>query len=207
MKIGVISDIHADLVALEQALHHIDAHQVNRIVCCGDLVDRGKDGDAVVARIKALDIPTVLGNHDRDAPITQRWIRQHMDVNNPKLADKLLKEETLDFLKTLPHQCRFTWEGFRVLLVHGTIDSIDQYLLPNSPSVTFSQLARQANVDVILSGHTHKPMAIKHKSTWFCNPGSVYRGRHRSSHTFAILTMPERKFQVYEIATGKPITV
>jgi predicted phosphodiesterase len=76
MKIGLIADIHADLEALELALMLMEQHGVQQILCAGDLVDKGKHGDAVVQRIRDLRIPCVLGNHDGLARVTQEWYRR-----------------------------------------------------------------------------------------------------------------------------------
>ena len=48
MRLGLISDIHADLGALDAALGALVERRVDRIVCAGDVVEKGPDGDAVV---------------------------------------------------------------------------------------------------------------------------------------------------------------
>ena len=65
MKLGLISDIHGDPVALELAWAHLITMKVDRIVCAGDLVGYGPFPDRVVAFLKERQIPSVRGNHDR----------------------------------------------------------------------------------------------------------------------------------------------
>ena len=65
MKLGLISDIHGDPIALELAWAHLTAMRVDRIVCAGDLVGYGPFPDRVVAFLQERQIPSVRGNHDR----------------------------------------------------------------------------------------------------------------------------------------------
>ena len=65
MDIGIVSDIHGDHIALGAALDRLEQqHQVDLIVCPGDLVGRGPAPDRVVTMIRERGIPAVLGNHD-----------------------------------------------------------------------------------------------------------------------------------------------
>src|SRR6185436_11569456 len=98
MKIGLISDIHASAKALLHALDILQGQAVDSILCAGDLVDKGNQGDAVVAQIRQHNIPSVLGNHDWSAEQNQGWLLRHYGETHPML----LSEERLDFLATLP---------------------------------------------------------------------------------------------------------
>ena len=65
MKLGLISDIHGDPVALELAWSHLTVLGADRIVCAGDLVGYGPFPDRVVAFMRGAQIAAVRGNHDR----------------------------------------------------------------------------------------------------------------------------------------------
>ena len=65
MKIGIIADVHGDHSALKTALERLDTiHQVDHILCAGDLVGRGPEQEQVVELVRQRGIPTVKGNHD-----------------------------------------------------------------------------------------------------------------------------------------------
>ena len=194
MKLGIISDIHASLEALEKALVILQREGVDNIVCAGDLVERGKEGDAVVALIQSRQIPCVLGNHDESA------LRKHAPENlKPEIT---LASDTIDYLGTLPFLWRFEWEHWRILLLHSTLESNREYLYIHSPTRKFKLMAREAAADIIIHGHTHEPSHAKFMGVHFFNPGSVYQGYARSSHTCATLTLPKLDFQVFHIETG-----
>lgn len=202
MKIGLISDIHADLSSLKKALTILDREQVDQIICAGDLVEDGKDGDAVVKLIRERKIPCVLGNHDEMAHSNQQWIIENLDESHPKRQHMLLTDETIDYVKNLPRQLRFEWEGSRILLVHGTPASNLEYLWAKSPRAKIREHGRNAKAHIILYGHTHQPAFFSLGFTKFINPGSVKKGEFLSSNTCAILTLPECKVDLYFLKTG-----
>jgi predicted phosphodiesterase len=62
--VAVITDIHANLPALEAALMRLDELGIDRIFCGGDLVGYGPHPNEVCDLIQARDIPTIYGNYD-----------------------------------------------------------------------------------------------------------------------------------------------
>lgn len=63
-KIAIISDIHANIIALEEVLKDIEKRKVNRIFCLGDLVTKGSSPCEVVDKIKEKCEIVVKGNCD-----------------------------------------------------------------------------------------------------------------------------------------------
>ena len=64
MRIALISDIHGMYVALEAVLADIQHQHVDQIICLGDVATLGPQPYEVVARLKALACPCIMGNHD-----------------------------------------------------------------------------------------------------------------------------------------------
>jgi predicted phosphodiesterase len=62
--VAVISDIHANLPALEAVLEEIDGLGIEHILCCGDIVGYGPHPRECVEVLRQRKIPSVLGNHD-----------------------------------------------------------------------------------------------------------------------------------------------
>ena len=63
-RVAVITDIHANLAALQAVLAHIDRLGVDAIYCGGDLVGYGPHPNEVCALIQQRAIPTIYGNYD-----------------------------------------------------------------------------------------------------------------------------------------------
>src|SRR5574337_1141146 len=64
MRYLIVSDIHANMTALEAALAAAEGRW-DRVVCLGDLVGYGPDPNEVTERIRALGAKTIRGNHDK----------------------------------------------------------------------------------------------------------------------------------------------
>ncbi len=64
MKLGLISDVHANLEALETALEFFEKKEIDEIFCCGDLVGYGPEPGKVIEKLKARGAFSVRGNHD-----------------------------------------------------------------------------------------------------------------------------------------------
>ncbi len=64
MRIGIVSDVHANLPALEAVLGELSELKIDRIVCCGDLVDYAPWPTEVIRCIQDMGILSVMGNHD-----------------------------------------------------------------------------------------------------------------------------------------------
>jgi diadenosine tetraphosphatase ApaH/serine/threonine PP2A family protein phosphatase len=153
MRIAVLSDIHANLPALDAVLAHTGA--VDGIWHLGDVVGYGPDPDRVVARLQEVGAVGVRGNHDAaaiggpeidwfnpDARRAMEWTRS------------VIGRPAVEWLSALPERRR--QEGCE--LVHGS---------PREPLweyVTSPAIARDS-LDVLteplgLHGHTHVPVAF-----------------------------------------------
>lgn len=197
-KIGILSDIHADLFSLTQALAVLERHQVEHILCAGDLVDRGYEGDLVVRRIEKLGIQTVMGNHDEDITLDEEdWL-------HPNRADyERVNEHSLRYLENLPYTLELTVEGTELMVTHGSPEDNTEYLFHNCSEYIFQAALENSAGDVLIVGHTHTPMRIEVADYGLIlNPGSVCQFASRDSGTCAVLTVPSCEFVVYDIDTG-----
>jgi predicted phosphodiesterase len=152
MRIAVLSDIHANLPALDAVL--ADAGDVDAIWHLGDVVGYGPEPDAVVERLRAVGAVGVRGNHDAAACGGQEIEWFNPDARRAmEWTRAAISPATLAWLSALPE--RLVIENAE--LVHGS---------PREPIweyVTSSAIAR-ANLAVLsapigLHGHTHHPVA------------------------------------------------
>lgn len=208
MKLGLMSDIHADPDALVRALILLQSKGVMEILCAGDLVDKGPSGDRVVDLIRAKNIATVAGNHDQSAERVQAFYRTNLGAlgASPNL---LLADENVEFLSSLPTVIYRSTGGHHLMVTHGTPWNISEYLYPASQERTFRRVARAArgeNANILIVGHTHTPMAAVVEDVHIFNPGSVCGGNHANgSRSVGVLELPTLHFEVFDIDTGAPI--
>jgi putative phosphoesterase len=181
MRLAVFSDIHGNRHALEAVLADIAARGLPPVCCLGDLVGYGAFPNDVTARIRELDIPTIMGNYDDGVGFD----RNECGCAYKEERDRLLGDRSLAwtkgrvspankaFLRDLLPELRLTLDGRRVLFVHGSPRKMNEYLFEDRPISSFQRLAASSNADVIVFGHTHQPYVKQVDGVWFVNAGSV----------------------------------
>lgn len=164
-RIALLSDIHANLLALEAVLADIATSGVGETYCLGDLVGYGPDPSGVVERIRSLGIPTIRGNYDEGIGTRRGECGCYYATVQAKadgaasyaFTDAALDDADHEWLATLPTEVRLEHEGVRVLLAHGSPRKINEYLLLDRQDSQLARLADQAAVDVVCIGHIHIP--------------------------------------------------
>lgn len=189
-KVGVIADIHSDVEALSRALGIFQNYHVDQIVCAGDIVDKGPDNAATVQLLRQTSVHCIAGNHDHD----EQYIGS-------------LDDDTANYLRELPESRSFLWENQRVLLAHASPWSDFVRILPTTERHVFKRIAREANADIVILGHTHIPLVAQVDNTWIFNPGSVCGIYSSGSRTCGILTLPENDFEVFRLDSGLPLQI
>jgi predicted phosphodiesterase len=149
LRVAVITDIHANLPALEAVLELIDGEGVDQLYCGGDLVGYGPHPNEVCALIEERDIPTIYGNYDyaiaRDLEDCGcAYVGRHdREIGQLSVDWTLAKtnKRSKDFMRELPFDLRFELESKRVRLVHGSPRKVNEYLFEDKPARTFERIA------------------------------------------------------------------
>jgi len=157
MKIILFSDIHANLPALERALELLDLQKPDMMFCLGDLVGYHIWPNEVIAQIRRRGIATIAGNHDAKVGTLSP---AQLEETGKNYAYKIISGENKDYLSALPAHIRLDFQlngnTLRMLLVHGSPDSNDEYLLENKPEGKFLAVFNKADADILCFGHSHK---------------------------------------------------
>jgi putative phosphoesterase len=180
-RVAVVTDIHANLPALEAALDAIEVAGADAIYCGGDLVGYGPHPNEVCKLIGDRGIPTIYGNYDyaigRDLEDCGCAYRDQHDRELGERSIAWTLEHTdrrsKDFLRELPFDRRFELGGKRVRLVHGSPRKVNEYLFADKPARTFERIAGGADCDILVFGHTHEPWIREYGGVLFVNCGSV----------------------------------
>lgn len=199
MKVALISDIHANLEALEAVLAAIAAEGVDLIIHLGDLVGYNANPNECVALIREQKILCVAGNHDR-AVLDSRLAQDFNLLAYQALiwSQEQLHPEHKKFLEHLPLTLIVAGQ---FLACHGTPDSPDTYIsLHFQGKRVLNQLRRElAPLKICFFGHTHRralwcrdprgkvsqlPIAdgaipLDPECHYLINPGSVGQPRNR----------------------------
>ena len=178
---AVITDIHANLPALEAVLARIEGLGVEHVFCGGDLVGYGPHPNEVCALIAESGTPTIYGNYDYAIAREEQdcgcaYITPHDRELGQLSVDWTLAHTTLeskDFLRDLPFDLHFELGGTHVHLVHGSPRKVNEYLFEDKPARLYERLAAAEHDRVLAFGHTHKPWTREYGGVLFVNCGSV----------------------------------
>ncbi|PCR91982.1 metallophosphoesterase family protein [Natrinema ejinorense] len=171
MKVGLVSDIHSNRVALEAVLE--DMPPVDGLLCAGDVVGYNPWPADCVDEMRERDVPTVMGNHDAAVAGDTPFRFNGMAKAGVDHAKTQLSDEELEWLSSLPTE-RFACDG-RVKLVHGHPDDPDRYTRYTYPEEFSPRLL--GDEDVLVLGHTHVQGVRRFAEGIVVNPGSVGQPR------------------------------
>ena len=190
MQVGIISDVHADYATLAEVLARLESHhQVDQVLCAGDLVGRGPEPERVVRLVRAYGVTCVRGNHDD-------WALS-------------LNGESLQYVRGLPLEWRGRLAGKSVFMCHGKPGNNLWGMYRDHLSATYLKMVlRSLKADVLVTGHTHLPLHMQTPHGCLVNPGSLYTFKcaRASSHTYGVLELPGLAFRVYDASArcGEP---
>ena len=201
-RLGLIGDVHAEDERLRIAIAALTAEKVERILCCGDLVDGHGDVDRTCSTLALHGVTTVRGNHDR-------WIRDD-DMRTLPNAHRMtaLTPLSIDLLKSLPRTVSIDVPGGKLLLCHGVGENDMRKLGPEDSGYAISsnddllKVLFDATVAVMVGGHTHKPMVRRFErgggkpALIVVNPGTLAR---EDGPGFAVLDLSARRVDFHRI--------
>jgi putative phosphoesterase len=168
-RVAFISDLHANLVAVDAVLADIDRLDVDEIVCLGDIVDLGPQPCELLDRLHERGVRCIRGNHDTldehpphpNLLAIEAWTRD-------QLGEARLRE-----LAKLPHQLTLDIGGAQVLCVHGSPRNDTDQILDSTPRETLAEWIAGLEFDVMVGGHTHVHLLRRLDAQLIVNVGSV----------------------------------
>jgi len=185
MKILVISDVHANLEALQALPKEFD-----RLWVLGDLVNYGPDPSAAVRYAREHGGIVVRGNHDHavafgeDPQCSARF--RNMAEETCRYTRSVLNAEELRYLQNLPVTAKDTIDGGDFLLCHA-VPSSPLYEYRKEDSELWAEDPTPSS-GVLLVGHTHLPFRRTVAGKTIVNPGSVGQPKHgRAEACYAVI--------------------
>jgi len=177
MKLLIVSDIHANLEALQAVLR--ESH--DELWVLGDLVNYGPNPSEVVDLVRSHASLVVQGNHDYaigngSDPQCSKAFRE-MARAMQEHTEPLLSADQRAFLRSLPRTVARTIDGYRFLLCHATPTEPLFHYCPAEPAQWAPEI-EGLQADMVLTGHTHLPFAMNLEKQRIVNPGSVGQPKH-----------------------------
>lgn len=180
MRIAVVSDIHANLTALEAVIADLRTIGPDVVVHGGDLIGGGTRPGEVIDRIREMNWPGVYGNTDEmlwrphrvsetlQAPQLHR-IRHLILTYTIPTTLSVIGNERLAWLRALPRR----WSGGDLCVVHAGPDDAWQVTVPDASDDELDGVFRMLAFKRVVYGHLHVPFVRDLPTFTLVNSGAV----------------------------------
>ncbi len=177
--LAVISDIHANLPALEVVLADIEAHESDHLIVAGDVINWGPFGREVMEGLMPLAPAVIRGNNEYYL----------LDYNTPRAPAAWADQRQWQLLSWLARTMRGRWHNLiatwpdtislqfpdapPVRIVHGSPRSNSEAIYPLASEELIEAMFADVKERTIIAGHTHIAMDRRIGDRHLLNPGSV----------------------------------
>jgi predicted phosphodiesterase len=155
MRLGILSDIHANYEALSAVLEAYSSEKIDAYYCLGDTVGYGGSPNECAEIIRDIAKATILGNHDAavagrmDYSYYYEAARHALDIHSAMLG-----EANLEWLKSLPYQIKL--DDIGVQLCHGSPVRLEEFEYIFAPEQARECLGMYNDLGhITLIGHSH----------------------------------------------------
>jgi putative phosphoesterase len=178
MRTAIISDIHGNLLALDAVLADLDAADSDQIVCLGDVAAFGPQPGGVLARLRTVGCPVVMGN-------TDDWLlnpqpHELRDDDSQRVTEvelwsaQQLSPADLEQVRTFRPTLELSLGGDTALLCfHGSPQSKTDVILSTTPDAELERMLAGSRATIMAGGHSHTQMLRRIGNVTLLNPGSV----------------------------------
>jgi putative phosphoesterase len=192
MRVAVVSDIHANLTALEAVVADLRTTGADLVVHGGDLMSGGPRPADVIDRIRELNWPGVYGNTDEMLWMPHRVSETLRAPHLHRIRDVVLAhtipatlsaigDERLAWLRALPRR----WSEGDLTVVHAGPDDVWQITPANAPDEELERVYGVLQSTHVVYGHIHEPFVRRLSTFTVVNAGAVslsYDGDRRASY-------------------------
>jgi predicted phosphodiesterase len=201
VRVALISDLHANELALEAVLTDARSAGYDQLVCLGDVATLGPRPEAVLARLKDLGCRNVLGNHDEfmlDPALIRSYSESPLIVSSVDATREALSKDAIAFIGTFERT--ITLEA--MALYHGTPRSNMEDLLATTPAERVDEMLAGTQALVLAGGHTHLQMLRQHRGMLIVNTGSLGMPFREYAHGGPPVILPHAEYAIAEVKGG-----
>lgn len=178
MRVGLVSDLHGNAVALETVAADVERAGVDRVVCLGDVAQGGPEPSRVLGLLGELDWPVVLGNADAFLLDPETAREGGEEITERQLETRAwsvaqLSAPELDTIAGFQPTVELDLEGRTLVCCHAVPRSYHPVLLPTTDEEAFRELLDDVEAEVVAGGHTHMQFLRRRDTLLFVNPGSA----------------------------------
>ena len=184
MKIGIITDVHSNINALNIVLNEFDKIEVDKIICCGDIIGIGPNPEETVQELmKNKDkLIAVRGNHEQylleGLPKNVHDDKRAMsleEIDNHEWTHSKLSENSKNFISKFKISNIIEIEGKKIYIVHYPSNENGIYKKHiKKPTIKQNEeMFSEIDADIYIYGHTHTTSINNKNNKWYINSGSL----------------------------------
>lgn len=177
MRLGLIADIHGNLVALDAVLAALDAARVDDVACLGDVAALGPQPRQVIARLREIGCSAVLGNTDAwllpDPPLLAAPPTSTAVIELTRWCADQLAETDRQYLRELLVGLTISHPAASIRCFHASPRSLDDVIAATTPDADLAAMLGASPARLVAGGHTHIQLLRRWGDTIILNPGSV----------------------------------
>lgn len=162
MRIGIISDIHANLYSLMEVYNKLERECVDSIICLGDVVGYGPHPNEVINFMKRKQIISLKGIYDSAVLYNDFSYINESTVNNFSIdfTREELTKSNIYYLSNLPTELNLKFGSLDIKFIHKNPYENTEYM----------------KEDILVCGYDHVPNKIKvGRDKYIFSPGSAGR--------------------------------
>ena len=184
MKIGIITDVHSNIQALSAILDEFDRKNVDKIICCGDIIGIGINSEETVQALLKIKnkLIAVRGNHEqyllnglpKEVHDNKRRMSER-EIENHKWNHRKLSEQSIEFLRQLETSQNIKLAEKRFYIVHYPQQPDGTYKkhIKKPSAMENIEMFKGNDADIFLYGHTHTFCVNNIDDKWYINTGAL----------------------------------
>lgn len=203
-RIGLISDLHGNVIALQAVLDALDKLGIDQLLCMGDVVTAGPNPTETVALLREQRCPVVMGNTDAWAldptPFAYRNEETAIVYAIELWGAQQLSDEDRAFLRGFVPTIHLDLGAATILCYHGSPRSNLENIRSTTPDAELDVIFAGHSATVAIGGHTHTQMVRRYQEMLIVNPGSAGAPVSFARGAARALYPPWAEFGLLEVA-------
>ena len=208
MKIGIISDIHGNVKALNAVLKELTKQNIEKIICLGDLIGGSPMSEEVVQKIIEIKDKLIIvrGNreryiiegmpkvvHDEKIEVSKEQQERFMWLKNS------LRDSYKEYIHDLPKELTYEVEDKKIYICHYPMKKDGNFRkhFKNATPEENEEMFKGIDADIYLYGHTHEEIYNSINNKMYINPGALGCPGKTEYAPYGVLTINKEK-QEYE---------
>ena len=184
MKVGIITDVHGNIIALNAVLNEFEKIEVDKIICCGDIIGIGPNPEETVQELMKNEdkLIAVIGNHEqyllKGLPKNVHDDKRTMsleEIDNHEWTHSKLSENSKKFISQFKISNIIEIEDKKIYIVHYPSDEKGIYKkhIKNPTIKQNEEMFSGIDADIFIYGHTHTTSINNKNNKWYINLGSL----------------------------------